>query len=222
MAKKKGVSKTELTALLDGQIADARDYDSGDLSAKRIKALEYEEGTMVDVPALKGRSSVVSRDVADTIGLIEPGIIRVMLGADEIVRYEPKRPEHEDIAKQETDYVNHVVMMECDGYRQLKFAIRDGLRHGNGIIKHYWDPTPQYSVERFTGLDDTAYNQLVADEEVEEVLEHSEYPDPSFTYASANPNVAGITAGGTGGSADLGAPGDPGAIPGGPAGPGGA
>src|SRR5215207_5965192 len=208
MAKKKGVSKTELTALLDGQIADARDYDSGDLSAKRIKALEYEEGTMVDVPALKGRSSVVSRDVADTIGLIEPGIIRVMLGADEIVRYEPKRPEHEDIAKQETDYVNHIVMMECDGYRQLKFAIRDGLRHGNGIIKHFWDPTPKYSVERFTGLDDTAYNQLVADEEVEEVLEHTEYPDPSHTYGAG------------GDSGVVPASGAP-AIPGGPAGPGG-
>jgi hypothetical protein len=187
MPKKKGVTDTELTALLDGQIADAKDYDGADLSSKRIKSLEYEEGIMRDVPALPGRSSFVSRDVADTIGLIEPGVARTFFAAENIVDYEATKPEDEEFAKQATDYINYVVMRECDGYRQLKFGIRDGLRHGNGIIKHYWDPTVEYTTERFTGLTDQAYNELVADEEVEEVLEHSEYPDPSFTYASAEP-----------------------------------
>jgi hypothetical protein len=203
MPKKKGVTDTELTALLDGQIADAKDYDGADLSSKRIKSLEYEEGTMRDVPALPGRSSFVSRDVADTIGLIEPGVARTFFSADEVVKYEATKQEDEEFAQQATDYINYVVMRECDGYRQLKFGIRDGLRHGNGIIKHYWDPTTEYSTERFTGLTDQAYNDLVADEEVEEVLEHSEYPDPSFTYASANPDpslmVGGPSVGGLAG-----------------------
>jgi hypothetical protein len=194
MPKKKGVTDTELTALLDGQIADAKDYDGADLSSRRIKALEYEEGIMRDVPALPGRSSFVSRDVADTIGLIEPGVARTFFSADEVVKYEATKQENEEHAQQATDYINYVVMRECDGYRQLKFGIRDGLRHGNGIIKHYWDPTVEYTTERFTGLTDQAYNELVADEEVEEVLEHSEYPDPSLTYASAIPDPALVAA----------------------------
>jgi hypothetical protein len=209
MAKRK-VSESDLAALLDEQLSQAKDYDGSELSARRTKALEYLDGEMRDVPALKGRSKVVSRDVADTLGYIEPGVGRVFFGTDELVRYEPKRRSAEAFAQQATDYVNHIVVNECDGYRQFKFGIHDGLLHGNGIIKHYWDPTKKHTTERFTGLSQQAYEKLVADEEVE-VLEHSEYPEPSQPSDNGLAGQTGTGGAGPGGSGGSGAL--PGALP---------
>lgn len=173
----KRMSERELAALVDSQIGDAIAFDSSDMAQRREKALKYFDGEVPDIPAMDGRSRAVSRDVADVHGLIMPGLMRVFLAADNVAVYEPRRPQHEAFAKQATDYVNYVTMRESDGYRQFRAAVSDGLLHGNGILKHWWDPTPEYKVQSFTGLSDLAYTELVADPDVEEVLEHTEYPD---------------------------------------------
>jgi hypothetical protein len=65
-----------LKALLSQEISSALTYDDTELSQKRAKALEYYRGEMTDTPAMTGRSSVVSKDVADTIGWMLPGITK--------------------------------------------------------------------------------------------------------------------------------------------------
>ncbi len=169
----------ELAALVDGQINDAKNYESSDLTQLREKALKYFEGE-VDIPAAPGRSSVVSRDVADTHGLILPGLMRVFLATDNIAIYEPKTQADEKFARQATDYVNYVVMKECEGYSQFRSAFHDGLLMGNGILKHWWDQTLEYDTESFSGLSDDAYTMLVNDSDVDEVIEHTEYDDPDW------------------------------------------
>jgi hypothetical protein len=206
-SKRNKMSEDELAALLDGQINDALDYDRSDLSALREKALKYYEGE-IDIPSARGRSSVVSRDVSDTHGLIMPGLTRVFLNAEKVVDYQPTRPEFKaatdpktgkptkiDLATQKaaqaTDLVNYVAMKECDGYRQLRNAMHDGVLLGNGILKHWWDKTPTYTTEDFTGLSDDAYTLLLSDPDVEEVLEHSEYPDPGALAGPSGGAAAG-------------------------------
>lgn len=176
---RKSMSESELTALLDGQINDAISYDDSDLSLQRARALEYREGIMRDTPHEEGRSSVVSRDVADTIGWIAPGLARVFLASEHIAIYEPQTPRDEPFAKQATDYVNWVLMRDCNGYAAISMAMDDGLLLGNGILKHWWDETPTYRTETFTGLSHPAFMMLMSDPDIEEALEHSEYPDPS-------------------------------------------
>lgn len=193
MAKStKRMSERDLAALVGGLIGDAIAFDSSDLAQRREMALRYFNGEVPDITAMDGRSSAVSRDVADVHGLIMPGLMRVFLAADNVAIYEPRRPEHEAFAKQATDYVNYVTLRESDGYRQFRAAVSDGLLFGNGILKHWWDPTPEYKVQSFTGLSDDAYTALVADDDVEEVLEHSEYPDTSVDapMAAAAPALA--------------------------------
>lgn len=173
------MTDSDLAALLDGQINAAIDYDTSDLSSRRELAIKYYEGE-VDVAAEKGRSSVVSRDVADTHGLIMPGLKRIFFGSDNIVKYEATKPGQEQFAQQATDYVNYIVMRECDGYRNLGNAMHDGVLLGNGMMKHWWDGTPEYTTEEFTGIDDAAYQKLflkddgTPDPDVEE-LEHTAY-----------------------------------------------
>jgi hypothetical protein len=226
MAKAK-MDEGRLASLLDTAITDSVAYDNSDLSGLRTKALEYFEGRLTDVPAQPNRSSVVSRDLSDTHSWIMPGLLRVFLGGEKVFCYEPRRPDAEEAAKQATDYVNYVFLAESDGYKVIHAALHDGLNFGNGLVKHWWDATPKYKTETFTGLADQAYYDLVGDDEVE-VLEHSEYPDPSFTFASANPAAAliaagpglpgsGVPAGGGLGSAP--ANGAAGAAPGAPAAP---
>ncbi len=173
------MTEDDLSSLLDGQINDAKDYESSDLVQLRQKALKYYEGE-IDIPSAPGRSSVVSRDVADTHGLIMPGLMRVFLATNNIAIYQPRMPADDHFARQATDYVNYVVMSECDGYAEFRSAFHDALLMGNGILKHWWDDAPEYTTEDFSGLPDDAYTQLVQDDDVEEVIEHTEYDDPAW------------------------------------------
>jgi flagellar biosynthesis GTPase FlhF len=134
----------------------------------------------------EGRSTVVSRDVSDTHGLILPGLLRIFFASENVVVYEPTRPEHEAYAQQATDLVNYVVMREAEGYRHFRDAMFDGTLLGNGILKHWWDDTPEFTTETFTALSDEDYALLLDDDEVEEI-EHEEYPDPEAEAQAALP-----------------------------------
>lgn len=176
--RSKAMDERELIAQLDGQISDARAYAGSELSEHRERALKYYDADMSkDLPARDGKSSVVSQDVADTIGWLLPGLMRVFLAAEHVGIYEPEKPGDEEFAKQATDYVNYVLLKECDGYSTLRSAMFDGLLLGNGILKHWWDETPEYCTEDFSGLPEASFIDLVSDDTIE-VLEHTEYEAP--------------------------------------------
>ena len=181
MARRTGrMSDDDLARVIDGQIADALNYTQTDRAKHREAALDYFNGKIPELPPVEGRSQIVSRDVADLHGLILPSLLRVFFSSDRVAVYEPTREEHEQYADQATDYVNYVVMKECAGYRLFRDAFSDGILIGNGILKHWWDKTPEYATDEFAGLDAAAYNMLLSADDFHEELEHTEYPDPAF------------------------------------------
>ena len=171
------VSDSDLLRLLDEEIATGVSFENddafGDMKSDddrcgdREAALEYYEGRMIDLPAPKGRSRIVSHDVADTIDQLLPGLMRVFAGADKVVVYAPTRQGDEQFAAQATDYVNYVWQSEANGYLVLHTAILDALQVRNGIVKAYWDDTPEYETEDLTGLSDMQLTQIAEDPEVE-------------------------------------------------------
>jgi hypothetical protein len=186
MAKRKSMSEGEVVSLLDRQLSSATTYVGSETQQLRLSALKFVDGE-IDIPEREGRSKVVSHDVADTLNAIMPSLLRVFTATDQIGVYEPRRQDFvngrdvsEERASQATDYVNYTFLTECRGYSVLHSAMYDGLLFGNGLIKHWWDQSPVYTTEDYTGLSDDAYTMLVLDDDVEEVLEHSERPDPSF------------------------------------------
>jgi len=196
----------ELSGIINTQIEDAVAYDSGEMSKLRQKALQYYEGHETlggDVPAQKGRSSVVSRDVSDTHGWVMPQMQRIFTGGERTVVYEPRRREAEEGASQATDYVNYLFRSECDGYSVLYDAFWDGLALGNGIIKHWWDSTPAYCTETLSGIAEARYIDTVNDPNVE-VLEHTERDDPNYTNVADPGGMDGPLGGNAGGAAALG------------------
>lgn len=185
MAKAK-MTEGEVQSIVGGQIASARTYTSSGIDKDRDLALRFFNGE-IDLPPMgKNRSKFVSRDVADTHGLIMPSLLRIFFGTDKIVIYEPTRKEHEEYAEQATDYVNYVVMRRCDGYRQFRDTFSDALLFGNGIIKHWWDPTPVFETEEYTKQSEDAYRYVLSQENIEEV-KHAEYPDPDFEAPAIDP-----------------------------------
>ena len=189
MAKRpKPLTDEELASIVDGQIQDADLYESGNVSSDGLPlrewALRFMEGE-VDLPSMgEGRSSVVSRDISDTHGILLPGLMRTFFASGNVVEYEPTKTAHEAYADLATRYVNWVVMREGEGYREFRNAFHDGLLLGNGIIKHWWDDTPDYEVDEFTGLDEEGYALILAEMGPDdEILEHEEYPDPGALAA---------------------------------------
>ena len=142
------------------------------LSADRIRAMEYYRGVMKDTPSDEGRSKMVKRLVRSHIKKVLPSLIRTILGADEVVEFQPMEEGDEQGSQQASDYINFVVIDESDARNAIYDACHDALLLRNGLLKWWWDETPQVSGSYHTGLTDDAFAQLVGDDNVE-VIEHT-------------------------------------------------
>lgn len=152
MADFEPLDETSLKALIASEISGSQLYDANELSAKRARAIEYYRGEMSDTPSATGRSSVVSRDLADTIGWMLPGIIRVFTAGESMAEYQPVGKGDDKFAKQATDLINHVFWKDNPGYRILWNATHDSLLQGNGIVKHWWDDAEECEYSVLTGM----------------------------------------------------------------------
>lgn len=130
------VEGSDLAATVADEIRQAQTFDQ----TKRTLAIEYMRGEMNDVPARVNGSSQTSRDVADTLSWILPGVVRVFTASDQMVEYEATQEGGEQGAEEATEYTNYSFFRENDGYRILYNATYDSLLMGNGAVCSYWCP----------------------------------------------------------------------------------
>lgn len=161
----------QLCRIVDSLVKDARAYRN-DRSTDRTRAMEYYDGEMTDTPSDDGRSKVVSRDVRAEVKKVLPSIVRIILGGDKVVEYQPVAGDDEKAASQASDYVNYLAFPESKGPEAVHDGIFDALLLRNGIIKWWQERKVETTVSLHTGLDDAAFALLAADDEVE-VLEHT-------------------------------------------------
>lgn len=167
------MGEVELKALVAREISLAQ-TDRALASQKQTKALEYYQGEMKDVPAEAGRSSAVSRDTADVIGWVLPGIMRVYTASEHMAVAEPVGADDDDKAKEATNGINYVFWKQNDGYRIVYSATWDSLLAGNGVVKIWHDETPKVEVSFHSGLSEEELTYLLGDETQDiEVLEYS-------------------------------------------------
>jgi hypothetical protein len=165
------LTETELLSILQSEITGAVGYHSSELADQRKTALEYYYGEPFGNEA-EGRSTYVSRDVADTIEWIMPSLMRIFTGGDTIVRFEPQGPEDEQKAQQVTDYINHVFVNQSDGFLVLYTWFKDALLSKNGFVKVYWEKYTDYKTETYEKLTDDEFAMVLQDDV--EPLEHTE------------------------------------------------
>lgn len=113
--------------------------DSGELTAARERALEYARGEMRDVPSLPNRSKAVDTTVADAIETVLPDVMEVFVGGEDVATFVPAGQDDEERAQEETDFVQHVIFTENEGFLTLYTAIKDALLTRTGIIHWWWE-----------------------------------------------------------------------------------
>lgn len=158
----------ESYGFVSGQLASARAY-----AVERYLALPY--GNEVE-----GRSSVVDTGLRDTIEWLLPPILRVFLSGQRVVEFEPTGPEDEAAARQETEYVNYVMLEKNDAFNVFSTWFRDALMAKVGYVKASWRVRRDVLQERYKGLTDDQLMILQADPAVELMGAPQSYPDPFF------------------------------------------
>jgi hypothetical protein len=171
------IEDMEIIAQIEAQENIAYGVNDSALSNDRAEAIDYYLGQPFGNEE-EGRSQVVSYDVQDTIEAALPQLLKVFVAGDQVVRFEPKGPEDQEAADQETDYVNHVVMEKNEGFKIFYVWFKDALLSKNGYVKVYAEDEQEEEEYEYEGLTDAQLQMLASDEKTE-VLEHEAYPDPS-------------------------------------------
>tara|TARA_X000001382_G_scaffold48202_1_gene32676 strand:- start:10641 stop:12761 length:2121 start_codon:yes stop_codon:yes gene_type:complete len=175
----------KLKAIISSEIENANGYLGGELTTQRNKSLEYYFGEPFGNEQ-EGRSQVISTDVSDTIESILPQVMRTFTASPKAVQCVANKAGDEPIAKQATDYLNHVFYKDNDGFTALYTFFKDALLQKNGIMKVYWDDSMDVEKSTYIGLTDDEFAMLLADSEIK-VLEHTEYEkDNAAALAEAN------------------------------------
>lgn len=158
------------------------------LSDDRAKAFKYYNGEPFG-NELEGRSQVISRDVLDCVEAALPQLLKVFVSGDEVVRFEPRGPEDEKAAEQETAAVNFYTLEKNDGFAIFYTWFKDALLSKNGYVKAWWEEEDETETETYQGITEEQLALMLQDERIE-VLEHTAYPDPTVQQQMQGANPA--------------------------------
>jgi hypothetical protein len=125
--------------------------DTGELARVRIKAQEYRQGRIVDLPAIRGRSTAVDSTLADAVDTLMPDVMEVFFGGDDVVTFQADGAADEAQAREETDVVTHVVFHQNDAFRAFHDAIQDALLNRTGLFHWWWEEDEKALASHETG-----------------------------------------------------------------------
>lgn len=141
----------ELKKIIESNRRDSLGYNDSDLAIARSEALDRYYGRPYGNEQ-EGYSQVVSRDVSEAVDWVLPALLKMFIASGNIADFEPIGPEDEKLAEQESDYVNHVIMNENNGFFILHDAFKDALILKNGYFKHFWEEKEIVKEEEYDGL----------------------------------------------------------------------
>jgi hypothetical protein len=166
----------QIKGILENEIDNAIGYIETETTELRRKALDYylrnPYGNEVE-----GRSQIVTGEVAEAIDGALPQLIRVFTTTEDIVYFEPTRPEDEESAKQATDYCNWVFYRENGGLLILHNWFKDALMQKVGVVKAYWEAKEDVNKEKYKNLTEDELAMLLSDPGIEVVEQEVEFMD---------------------------------------------
>lgn len=174
----------ELLAVVQAHLQDARTSDADDVTEERAEAWRRYAGDLYG-DERPDRSSVMSRDVMETVEAVMPSLVRTFLGSNEVVKFIPQQRGQEAWTEQASDYVRHIIEQDNDGFRLLHDWMKSALIHKVGIIKWYWDMETisvtetgeGLTLEQLSMLDETDDVEIVRHEQTQVQTETGEVVD---------------------------------------------
>lgn len=150
--------------------------DNGELSRQRSLALDAYSGKMLVVPP-EGRSRVNDRSVFETVQWMMPSFMRIFAGGDNVVEFEPFGPEDEEIAEQESDYLNYLVTQRNDWDLTVREWCQDALITKNAYCLVDMEERLEPEIDRYLGQSEQQL-ALILEDDVE-IVGQRQYDDPN-------------------------------------------
>ena len=175
-----GMDEVELGAIIAGELIDAVRYVDLEIGVERARATKAYRGDPYGDEE-DGRSSLVSRDVHDTIQGQLPDLLRILVGSEAPCEYTAETPADVAWTEQATSYAQYIVEQDNDGFNVLYSAIKDALTYKTGIVKFWWDTSEEVRTEHYTALDEVSVFLLQQDGTIEDMdIEEHEPGDLSL------------------------------------------
>jgi hypothetical protein len=183
-----------LLAAIDA--AEQSSYSSeGDtqLSTDRAYAIDMYLGKDLE-PAPEGRSQVIDRSVFETIQWILPSLVDIFANGDDVVNIPPVGPEDEGGAKQEGQYLNHVILQKNPEQWLITFITwaLDAMMTKNGYCLAYSEKRRNEDIDRYERQTEQGVKLLMQDKDVQVEVD-SEYPDPDYVEPPPQPVIDPMT-----------------------------
>lgn len=159
------LSESEQRAIIGERLSSTLSTTDAELRADRESALDHYYGRPYG-NEIEGRSQVVTKDLMDIIEWMMPSLLRIFASRD-AVQFDPVGPEDEELAKQETAYVSHVLWKKNDGFMLMYNWLKDGLMQKVGYVKHSWEDENKISFEPYTGLSEDQAQMVYQDLQVQ-------------------------------------------------------
>lgn len=147
-------------------IEQAVNHYETELLDDQVEATNYYHGRKFGDEE-EGRSQVVSTEVRDAIEAVMPSLLRIFLGSEMPVEFKPRRIQHKELAKQQTETVAYILREENDGFRNFMAWFDDAMLRRIGAVKAWYDESVCVKSEELEGLTQEQLGALVEDEEVE-------------------------------------------------------
>lgn len=144
-------------------------FKDGKPSKDRREAMQFYNGVNLDVygDSGDGLSTVVSRDVMESIESVMPPLLRPFVAGEEVVSFDPVQAEDEEATRQATEYVNHVFKRGNNVLDVAQTALKDGLLFRLGVAKTVMEEEEDGGPETFAGLADAELMALRATAQAE-------------------------------------------------------
>ncbi len=169
------IENKELLTTINSYEDNISDHMDSDAAQTRADLLDYYLGESYGNER-DGYSSVVTREVYQTVENIKADIAELFVADDETVRFEPEGVNDVEAAQQATDWIRYVFYRQNDGFSNIMDSLIDGLLQRQGVIKRWRAMEDSTSVHDFTDISQEAYALLEADPEVE-ITEFEELMD---------------------------------------------
>ena len=176
---------TEFRSAVQHAIEESVDYIDDWVAPERAEATRLYRGDPLGNEE-EGRSSIVMTEVRDTIQTMLPELLNIFCSSKKVVNFVPTSARTVDMAEQQTDVVNHVVMQLNNGMKLMHDWFKDALKQKTGIVKWYPEEEIDVTEEDYTGLSEAQFMFLQEDDEVE-VIETDAIEDITLDPATGMP-----------------------------------
>jgi len=167
----------EIEGLVGTMIDESVQYSTDELSDDRELATNYYHARPFGNEE-EGRSQVVSTDVREAVAKVMPSLLRVFTGSERYVEFKPRGQGDEAQARQQTDYINHIITEDNPGFIELHSIFKDALIRKTGVAKWWVEEEERDESTEYTGLTE------------EQVLFLEEQPDVDINLTGAEAPVA--------------------------------